>query len=153
MLRPSKRAHEQYVAAKEHVEAQQNLQDVVRERVQYLARAQNPTAKALVESGMRAELESARQRAEAAYTALAEAEVLEDLYICPKCGNEFPNGPHTELLVVAVIDFDNDGRAFPERIDFGMSEVVNNNMGRRIKFCGPCHSEFAIPLREYVNMR
>jgi hypothetical protein len=79
---------------------------------------------------------------------LAQLEAQPDEYTCPQCGNDFGDSAHADLLVAAVVIYDNAGKAIPrDRRDFGITDA------RRVKFCGSCSSSWAIPVLEYLEMR
>ncbi len=169
MIRPDKRAHEIFVASQAHEEAHAELlaetrasagkQALVAANVGRMrnnehlrpeqVEAINQGAMSLIQQ----DLQAKATRVIEAMTALAAAEALETLFLCPQCGKEFANGAHVDILVVSVVRFDESGRALPERIDFGIAEVFNTQMGRRIKFCAVCMETWAIQPEEYVNMR
>lgn len=169
MIRPDKRAHEIFIASEAHERAHTELlaetrasatkQALVSANIARLGdneRLRPEQLHTLAESALsliQEELKAKTAIVVEKMTALALAEALSTVYLCLQCGNEFSIGAHIEFLVVSVIQFDEDGRALPERIDYGIAEVLNTQMGRRIKFCAACMETWAIHPGEYVNMR
>ena len=79
-------------------------------------------------------------------TELAQAELEPNVYDCAQCGKEFSDGRHVDLLVAAVVTYQDDGTA-ENRDDFGYGDP------RRIKVCGACHSTWAIKANAYIHIR
>lgn len=78
-------------------------------------------------------------------------ETAPDIYTCICCAEDFPDGPHVELLIAAALIF---GGPEVERYDYGINDVARGDApGRRIKLCGDCADEFKIHVRDYLEMR
>lgn len=83
---------------------------------------------------------------------LEAANRLADSYTCACCGEDFPHGPHLEILAAAVLVFDDEGRAVVH-YDYGLLPTARGENGRRFKFCKDCMDEWQIHPAEYVDMR
>jgi len=88
----------------------------------------------------------------AAVTELLRLEQTEDIYTCISCGQDFPDGPHLDLLVAAFVVFGED-LADRQNRDYGILATERKENGRHIKVCGTCMNKWAIPILEYVEMR
>lgn len=91
---------------------------------------------------------------EALTAAIAEIRRLDqtpDIYTCIACGNDFPDGPHTEILAAAIIVFGAEGTK-PLRLDFGIDRTLKGQAGQRLKFCQNC-SQWVISPADYIQMR
>lgn len=90
---------------------------------------------------------------EAFAAAVAEIKKLDaqpDMYSCLCCNEDFPEGPHVELLVASILVFGKAGVV--DSRDYGILATERRETGRRIKICGDCAS-WADRLFEYVERR
>lgn len=85
---------------------------------------------------------------------LAAAEAESHIYLCLSCGKEFPDGPHVDLLVASIVEYDKNGESKILE-DYGITSVSRNSdaIGRRFKFCGGCVKKWKHHPKEYANMR
>lgn len=84
---------------------------------------------------------------------IAEAEKQPDIYTCMACGVDFPDGPHVDFLVSAMIEYGDDGAPISDRwADFGVNPA-QGQQGRRLKFCGPCVAKWHHAPFDYINLR
>jgi len=88
----------------------------------------------------------------AAVAELLRLDQTEDTYTCLSCGKDFPDGPHVDLLVAAILVYGDDGREKANQ-DYGILATERQENGRRIKVCETCMNSWAIPILEYVEMR
>src|SRR5215510_13037651 len=88
----------------------------------------------------------------AAVSELIRLEQTEDVYTCIVCGQDFPDGPHLDLLVASIVVFGNNQDERQNR-DYGILATERQENGRRVKVCGTCMNKWAIPILEYVELR
>ena len=85
---------------------------------------------------------------------IKQHEVELDEFTCAHCGEDFPDGPHVEILAAAVLVFIGPNEV--ERYDYGINDVARGEApGRRFKFCNECISspDWKLHPRDYIEMR
>ena len=75
-----------------------------------------------------------------------------DEYTCIACGADFPDGPHVDLLVAAIVVYGEDGMAV-ESEDYGILATEKREAGRRFKICGRCVKRWKHHPLAYASLR
>lgn len=82
---------------------------------------------------------------------IAHLESQPDEYMCLCCGAHFPDGPHADLLVAAILIFGEDG-IVEQSEDYGIHDTLNGRAGRRFKICGPCVKKWRHHPLDYAEL-
>lgn len=74
-----------------------------------------------------------------------------NIYTCLCCGDDFPHGPHVDLLVSKMLVFGDDGQVSGE-YDFAPLRDPEES-GRRFKVCEKCVGKWVHHPAKYAELR